>query len=226
MRARVWGLAAVTIVAVAAVVVVPLVVGRTASSSPRATPAPGPGVVSTVSPPTLAATRVARVAPVDARGRLVDGYRVDATARGHCFSSSLLDGRLYRCFRGDTILDPCWRGVARDAVLCLPAPWTHRVVRLRLTSALPQRDPFPGRWWALRAGDGLDVRCTAAMGATGLVGHRRISFLCDRGWVLLGNGPDRSDAAWTMTAARRVHGRYRVRGPVHLSVAWRPVTRS
>jgi hypothetical protein len=226
VRVRPLVLAAIAIVAVCAVVVVPLLVGRTAKSTGPASPTKGPDVVSSVAPPQLPATRVHRVAPVDARGHVVAGYRVTSTAHGKCFGASLVADGLFRCFRGNTILDPCWKLAGRHAVLCLPEPWSHRLARVQVVGKLPPPAHFAQRWWALRVGDGVSVRCIGATGAAGVVRGEPVTYVCEHGWVLLGDGPDRSAAAWTMGAARRAGREYRVHGTVHLTDAWKAVRAS
>jgi hypothetical protein len=218
VRPSLWALVAAAVAVIVAVAVLPFVLGH--SSGPAASPQHGRSGAAVAWVP----TRVHAVSPVDGAGGLRAGYRLGRSGRGHCFSSSLVDGRLYRCFLGtNTILDPCWPGHGRSAVLCLAQPWSHRVVRIRLTAPLPRRTPFPPRLWGLRVGRPADVGCVAAMGATGTVGGQRISFLCAGGWALLGDAPDRRTPAWTMRAARRVGDRYRARGIVHLTAAWRVV---
>ena len=230
MRVRPWVLAVIATVAVGAVVVVPLFVGRTATSDRPTSRTPGPGVVSTVAPPRLPPTRVERIVPVDGQGGLAAGYRVTSRARGKCFSASLLAQGLFRCFRGNTILDPCWKQTGRHVVLCLPEPWSHRLARVDVVGKLPPPADFADRWWALAVGDGLGVRCVAATGAAGVVHGKPVTYVCEHRWVLLGDGPDRSTSAWTMAVARRVGTHYRVHGTVHLTTAWKavgaPVVRS
>lgn len=225
MRVRLWGIAAAVTVVVAALVVVPLVVGRTATSTTPASRAHAPDVVSTVAPPRVPPTRVRHVTPVDGRGHLVSGYQVTSTASGKCFSASLLADGLFRCFRGNTILDPCWQS-SRRTVVCLTEPWSRKLARVHVTGKLPPPADFGDRWWALAVGDGISVRCLAATGAAGLVHGKPVTYVCRHGWVLLGDGPDRSAPAWTMAAARRVHGKYERRGQVHLTAAWKAVAAS
>ncbi|HEY6934280.1 MAG TPA: hypothetical protein VI452_12865 [Marmoricola sp.] len=220
MRLRSWGLAAVAGIAVVVVAVVAVLVARATqtSSGPAAAPSsPAATGQDQVAAP-LAPTVVHHVAPVDAHGRLAAGYRVAASGRGRCFSTSLVDDRLYRCFQGNTILDPCWPQPGR-AVACLPQPWSHAVTRLRLTAALPPRQHFGRHLWALQLGAGLGVRCTAAMGATGIVAGQRISYLGARGWALLGE-PDRRRPTWTIATARGADGQYSARGRKPLAAAW------
>ncbi|MGZ6029383.1 MAG: hypothetical protein ACXWK5_08175, partial [Myxococcaceae bacterium] len=60
-------------------------------------------------------------------------------------------------------------------------------------------------------------------GAGGSVGGHPISYFCGRGWVLLGEAPNRSQPVWTMLTAHRVGHHYRLRGRKPLPVAWKPV---
>src|SRR5690242_21465352 len=77
-------------------------------------------------------TRVVRVSPVDASGRLRAGYRVAHTARATCQPGSEAVPAAYRCFGDDNLIrDPCWRTGAHSAI-CLPAPWARTVTRLRV----------------------------------------------------------------------------------------------
>ena len=144
MRLHSW--APVAIAAVAVVVVAALAVAivqvRTPAQPPRsgvsARPSGTPTAAATrdaVAAP-VAPTRLHRVAPVTAAGRVAPGYRVTVSGPGHCFSTSLFDDRLWRCFRGNTILDPCWQAGPRT-VLCLPVPWSRQVTRVRLTAHTP-----------------------------------------------------------------------------------------
>ena len=217
MRPHLWGLAAIAAVAVAAVAVVSVLLARGTPSTPSAGPT-GADKGATVAAP-LAPTLVHRVAPVGGSGRLAAGYRVTTSGRGHCFGTSLVDDRLYRCFVGNQILDPCWRS-GGQRVLCLVEPWSRQVVRVRLTAPLPPRQAFGHRVWGLQVGDGIGARCTASMWATGTVAGRPVSYVCSQGWMLLGSRPDRSAGTWTMGTARRVAGHARVQGTHHLAQAW------
>ncbi|MGH3412053.1 MAG: hypothetical protein ACRDPH_03100 [Marmoricola sp.] len=164
-------------------------------------------------------TRVVRISPLRNDGGLRTGYTVTATHAGHCWTPSLVNGKLYRCFNADLILDPCWKQPGHDSVVCLPQPWSTKLTRLRLTKPLPARTDFPARYWALRVGGSAQVSCTASMGATGLVGKRPISYTCPRGWGLLGK-PDRTHGRWTIAIARRNGHDYRPSGRVPVITAW------
>jgi hypothetical protein len=171
----------------------------------------------------LTATVVHRVSPLDASGHLKSSYNLGNVRHGHCFTSSFENGRLFRCLGGNFIHDPCWKESGRHSVVCLGAPWSHRVVRLNLTKPLPDTDSFGPRLWGLRLANGIGVKCQASQGATGTVGGKPISYFCGQGWALLGNHPDRSQPVWTMETAKRVNGTYHARGRKNLSDGWRAV---
>lgn len=174
-------------------------------------------VVTTAGP---TATKVRRVSPVASDGRLRPGYRVVATRRGYCWTSSFHNGRAYRCLMGNFIMDPCWREAGRRSVVCLLEPWTSRVTRLRLTRPLPATAPYGGGIWGLRLGARIDANCLVSTGASGFIGKHHISYFCTRGWVLL-DAPNRHSAVWTIATARRIGNHYVLRGPKPLHVAWK-----
>lgn len=167
-------------------------------------------------------TSVRQVTLLTDAGHLRSRYTVARTGRGYCWTTSLVNGRLYRCFRGNYIHDPCWKESGRRSVVCLAAPWGTRVVRIRLTKRLPARDSYGPAIWGLRLGDGIGVGCRLSQGASGAVGGKGISYFCRRGWVLL-EEPDRSTPQWTIATARWVTDRYEPRGRHHLTVAWKAV---
>ena len=85
---------------------------------------------------TTSTTSVRHVTPLTRAGHLRARYTVAATHRGHCWTTSLENGRLYRCLSGNFVLDPCWKESGRHSVVCLPVPWSRSVTRLRLTRRL------------------------------------------------------------------------------------------
>lgn len=91
------------------------------------------------------ATRVRRVSPLNPAGKLRRRYGVPSTARGYCWTTSSLSGRLYRCFKRNLIQDPCWKQRGRRSVICLRRLWSRRVNRLRLTRRLPDNAHYGGR---------------------------------------------------------------------------------
>lgn len=185
-------------------------------------------IAALVAPATASAgshqTTVRKVTLLTGSGHLRPRYTVTSTHQGRCWTSSFENGHLYRCFTGNLIHDPCWKESGRRSVVCLAAPWSTRVIRIRLTRRLPATDSYGPRLWGLRIGDGVRVNCTASQGASGAVDGEGISYYCQRDWALLGS-PDRSTALWTMDTARWVKDHYEARGPRHLTVAWKPVVR-
>lgn len=170
----------------------------------------------------LIATQVRAVSPLDAAGHLRATYDVRATGRGYCWTTSFVNGRLYRCFRGHVIHDPCWKESGRRSVVCPDVPSSRSVLRIRLTRRLPATDASGPRLWGLRRLDGVGGSCLASTGAGGWIGHRHISFYCHHGWVLVG-GVDREHPTWSIATARRVADHYELRGRKPLGTAWRPV---
>lgn len=203
--------AAALVVAVIAALATPV----TATATP---PSPTASDATTAAP----ATSVRRVTLLTRAGHLRSRYTVTSRHRGRCWTTSSVNGRLYRCFRGNLIEDPCWKLSGHHAVVCLSAPWRTKVTRLRLTRHLPATDSYGPAVWGLRVGDGVGVRCLRSQGASGTVGGKGISYFCQRHWALL-EEPDRSTPLWTIDTARRVNGRYVPRGRHHLTVAWRAV---
>lgn len=182
-----------------------------------------PSATATASPSAPASTTVVRrVTLLTEAGHLRPRYTVTAHGRGHCWTTSTVNGRLYRCFEGNLVVDPCWKLTGHRAVVCLAAPWRTRVLRLRLTRRLPVTDSYGPRVWGLRLGDGLGVRCTMSQGAGGTVGGKGISYFCQRGWVLL-EEPDRSTPLWTIDTAKWAKGHYVPKGSHHLTEAWKAV---
>ena len=171
---------------------------------------------------TARTTMVRRVTVLTKAGHLRQRYTVTRHGKGHCWTSSMVNGRLYRCFKGNFVLDPCWKLSGHRAVVCLRAPWTRKVTRLRLTRKLPATDRFGPALWGLRVGDGIGVNCEISQGAAGTVDGKGISYYCQHNWVLLGH-PDRSTSPWTIATAKRVNGHYERRGRHHLRVAWKAV---
>jgi hypothetical protein len=219
MHSQPWRLGAL-VLAVVVATGLSLGIGQPALRQPR------PAALSFETPMAgtsrAATTTVRRVRLLDAHGHLRARYVVVATRRGHCWTTSFVNGHLYRCFQGNLVRDPCWKESGRRSVVCPVRPWSSRVTRLRLTKGLPDTAAAGPRLWALRLG-GVGVSCVVSMGAGGLVGNHPISYLCQRGWVLLGAGPNRTRALWTMLSARWVKDHYELRGRKSLPTAWKPV---
>src|SRR5581483_4001136 len=128
-----------------------------------------------------APTHVVRVRPVTASGHLKSGYSISAKrSQGNCWTSSDATGSAYRCMAHNEICDPCWVGAHKAYVYCLPAAWSHEVVRLHVTKGYDNTG-FPWRSakypWGMRVADG--ERCSLEQGATGEVHGKGISYGCD-----------------------------------------------
>ena len=166
----------------------------------------------------VTSTRVHRVSPLNASGHLSSHYTVARVRRGYCWTSSSIRPDLYRCFRGNLIVDPCWPAANRASVLCIVRPWSHRVLRLRLTRGLPQTFPGASRGWGLTLPSGNN--CLFSSGAHDQFHGHTILYYCRRNWVLL-DEPDQSQSSWTIRTARREGDHYVARGIRPLTDAWR-----
>lgn len=209
-----------TVAAVLLVVVIvaaSAVVAAVTASRPKVTTA-SPGASGNL----VGSTTIKRVSPLNGQGHLKARYTVVSSERGYCWTSSFMNGRLYRCFRGNTIMDPCWKEAGRHSVACLVEPWSTNVDRLRLTRRLPATGTSGAPLWGLRLGGAVRVSCLLSTGAVGTVGNHPISYLCRRGWVLLGR-PDRSRPLWTTLTAKGTGAHYDLRGRRPLATAWRAV---
>jgi hypothetical protein len=171
-----------------------------------------------------AATHVVRVRPVDTTGHLRPNYHVARRlkAHAHCALGSEATGNAYRCFAGNTILDPCWvqAGSSHSHVLCLTAPWSHAAIRLHVTKydnstmVSPSREP-----WGIRLANG--TRCALVQGASSVVHGRRLSYFCQNSkTVLLGN-PNRSKPVWRIHTGRsNKHGHVKATGRKAIETAY------
>lgn len=177
-------------------------------------------------------TRVLSVRPVNASRRLAAGYHVRQTLTtsrgglpGGCWAGSTVASAAYRCFTtNNLIMDPCWvETSSARSVLCLGAPWSTDVTRLRLSGRL---DPLPHQRravepWGLRLANGW--RCSAGQGTHDQLNGRVVFYNCD-GWrsgrvVLL--GINRSQPLWSaQTATRSTRGVYRMGRSVAIVTAW------
>lgn len=158
--------------------------------------------------PARAGTAVSVVRPVTASGVLKASYHVTATKRhASCLKggSEVIRGA-DRCFAGNFVLDPCWPGRNSAgryvADYCLPAPWSHGVLRVKGAKA---HTAGHGRGlWALQLRSG--VRCAFVGGATSVYHGKRLNFGCPHDRWLVGK-PDRSRPTWTIVeVTETAHG--------------------
>ena len=166
-----------------------------------------------------AGTRILKVSPTTAEGVLAPAYAIgQSVARAHCEAGSDVLAGVYRCFAGNEVLDPCWaESGAAPAVLCLPAPWSHEVIRLALQAPLETSPPGPLEVWGVRLASGQ--RCLAAQGAHGLISARVVDYECPDRLVLVGQ-PDRGHAEWRIREAHVTHGGGRLGSVVGITTAW------
>jgi hypothetical protein len=155
------------------------------------------------------------------RGKIAPDVQVKRTARGHCWTTSGVEGRRYawRCFRGNYIHDPCFSATQHGRfALCPIEPWTKTVLRIQLTRSLP-------RWKLYRSNPALPVgvwtatgkRCTHSSGATSEIAGKPVTYECIGGGLLVGLA-HRSAPTWTIYYARGWHARTVTR--VGVTDAW------
>lgn len=121
---------------------------------------------------TAAPTNVIEYAPHSPAGEGRDGS---------CWTNSLAvpSRAAWRCSVGNEVLDPCF-DLGDGEVACNPNPLTgYPGTRVKLSQPLPQPDLIVDRAtsaWMLQLEDG--TICNVATGATGMVGDKRISYVC------------------------------------------------
>jgi hypothetical protein len=132
------------------------------------------------------------------------GFTVSGNGKGSCWTHSLSTDRpdAWRCFEGNNILDPCFAGPPRFAVVaCAESPFSPKVVLLRLSKALSSGDNPTTKWlqpkgmpWGLRLSNG--DTCVFVTGATDAVGGERLNYACRKtGWII--GAPDSATGTWT-----------------------------
>jgi hypothetical protein len=172
----------------------------------------------------------ANVTPFTADEHLRGDLRVVREVRGTCQpGSDSLPNDVYRCFFGNTVIDPCWRDwrTSAPAVVCLDEPWARTAIRIRLAAAPPPtsgHSDLRAEPWGITLRSG--ARCIAFQGAhptlTGKEGAPWIDYACSKTLVLV-RGINRSRATWTIRAARATHQLshpFTLIGPVAIRTAW------
>jgi len=172
--------------------------------------------------PASPATRTVKVSPTTSAGALRPGYTVMHTRRGaSCEAGSDVISGVYRCFAGNSVLDPCWADAAAGAtqVVCLLEPWSHTLTRLYLASAPESSPAGPLYVWGLQLATGQ--RCLAAQGTHDLLDGQAIDFYCGftPGLALLGE-PDRAHATWRIRQAHARSRGYALGSFVTIATAW------
>jgi hypothetical protein len=146
-----------------------------AGCSGSASPAPSPAPTSPVAATTVSKT----FSPYDSAGAQVSATATKAS--GNCWTSSIAlpSTTTFRCFAGNSILDPCFAPPhvsAPKTVACFADPWSSGVL-LTLTAALPKPDPGTRTSpWALELANG--AHCVAVTGTVDQVGALNLGYDC------------------------------------------------
>ena len=127
-------------------------------------------------------------------GELAPGLQVRATVQGSCWTESLVESRPYswRCLHANYIRDPCFSATPTSRiVVCPDAPWSSRVLVLRLTAPLPSWHTYKptisaSSWpWGIVTIGGKHCITTSGS-ATGEIAGEQVTFVCDGGGWLAG----------------------------------------
>lgn len=138
-------------------------------------------------------------------GKLAPGLKVRATVRGSCWTLSAVESRPYtwRCQHGNHIDDPCFSATPTSkTVACPDAPWSNRLLVLRLTKPLPHWHTYTptishAAWpWGIVTLGGKHCTSTAPA-ATGEIDGKQITYVCQDGGALAGF-THRTTSAWTI----------------------------
>jgi hypothetical protein len=138
-------------------------------------------------------------------GGLAPGLQVRATVPGSCWTQSLVESRPYswRCLHGEYIRDPCFSPTPTSRfVVCPDAPWSSRVLVLRLTEPLPhwpayKRTISASSWpWGIVTIGGRHCSTTSGS-ATGEVTGKQVTYVCVGGGLLAGY-TRRHTRTWTI----------------------------
>jgi len=125
---------------------------------------------------------------------------------GYCAGSSTVTLRFdaWRCFVGNTILDPCFSSEFASNVVC-PVPWNDSGVEINLTRPLPKptNHAVPSLKlapWAISIASGSN--CTFTAGATSVIPKTktRMNYFCNPKLGLWGY-PNRKSTTWTILSA-------------------------
>jgi hypothetical protein len=107
----------------------------------------------------------------------------------------------WRCYSGNHIYDPCFAAGHGAGFLACPTsfPWVKKVVKLKLTGALPYKfgngagPATRGLPWAIQTVDGKS--CIALTGAAPIIQSKRLNYSCAGGGGLVGE-PHRGASPW------------------------------
>jgi hypothetical protein len=165
-----------------------------------------------------------RYTPFAADGSLRGGLSATPQFGGSCATGSFLVAApgAFRCTAATRVYDPCYLDakastMARSVMVCVSAPWSRTVVRLRV------RDPVSGGAaaaptgppWALRLLSGR--LCLLVGGAASVVGGRRMNYACRERYLF--GVPDATRPTWRIRQARTPGGAGMRQ--VAIATAWR-----
>ena len=152
-----------------------------------------------------------RYTPFAADGSLRDALRASPHFGGSCVTGSFLVAApgVFRCTAATHIYDPCYLDpktstMERSVMVCVSAPWTRIVLRLRVRGPLSGGAAAPptGPPWALRLASGR--LCLLVGGAASVVGGRRMNYACGERYLF--GVPDATRPTWRIRQARTPGG--------------------
>jgi hypothetical protein len=126
-------------------------------------------------------------------GQLVAPYTVNETGTGQCEPYSLVMGPKSNSFRCGVsikhrpyVADPCFAMSGGRAAACIAGPWDHKVLKVKLTKAIPFDASFVqarrAEPWALEIQDPsspkINWQCLPETGATGTFAGYSPTFAC------------------------------------------------
>jgi hypothetical protein len=172
------------VIAVAALVAALALAACASTRHTGGTPSAGAGAPAGTSTSVSAGATVPIMlvfAPSDRSGGATAG--AVAHRSGSCFTTSITVSATdaYRCFAGNSLLDPCFASPSSPSLLdCYASPWA-RAVQLRITGALPKGGTSLSisRPWAIELAGGL--RCVATNGTPQLVRGVALTYQCADG---------------------------------------------
>ena len=169
--------------------------------------------------PILTHTKVKVQDPFTADGQLRSNLWVGDHLLGFCWEGSIVTGQknAWRCKSGNAIHDPCFKHSGVRDLICMNAPWSKAVQRLRLTRRLPGDgnsgvviDDQP---WGYKLLNG--TRCVLGGGTANWVGNVPLPYACSR--HRSGSTANRNRPFWRVKIAPRSLDRLRVR---RVAKAW------
>jgi hypothetical protein len=182
------------------------------------------GLSLAVASPAHGRTVELRYTPFAADGSLRDGLRATPHFGGSCVTGSFLVAApgAFRCTAATHIYDPCYLDakastMQRSVMVCVSAPWSRTVLRLRVRGAVSGGAAAAptGPPWALRLASGR--LCLLVGGAASVVSGRRMNYAC--GGRYLFGVPDATRPTWRIRQARTPGGSGMRQ--VAIATAWR-----